>query len=99
MARSFANAKVLSVIILDGFSNTLARRSYSAATESVTSGGVVSIGNKMGSTKLGEEKGSCTNYKVSWVPDPVTGYYKPENIKDIDVADLRAKLLRKNLKN
>lgn len=52
----------------------------------------------MGPTKLGEEK-MVSVYKVSWVPDPVTGYYKPENIKDTDVADLSAKLLRKNLKN
>ncbi|CAK8544353.1 unnamed protein product [Lathyrus sativus] len=98
MSRSFANVKVLSTIILDGFSNTLTRRGYAAATESATRGGVGSIGNKMGPTKLGEEK-TVSIYKVSWVPDPVTGYYKPENIKDTDVADLSAKLLRKNLKN
>ncbi|XP_058740694.1 indole-3-acetic acid-induced protein ARG2-like [Vicia villosa] len=98
MARCLANVKVVSTIILDGFSNTLTRRGYSAATESATRGVVGSIGNKMGGTKLGEEKVAST-YKVSWVPDPVTGYYKPENIKDVDVADLRAKLLQKNLKN
>ncbi|XP_058740695.1 indole-3-acetic acid-induced protein ARG2-like [Vicia villosa] len=98
MARSFANIKVLSTIILDGFSNTLTRRGYSAATESATKGSVGSIGTKMGGTKLGEEK-DASAYKATWVPDPVTGYYKPENVKDIDVADLRAKLLRKNFKN
>ncbi|PNX81707.1 indole-3-acetic acid-induced protein ARG2-like [Trifolium pratense] len=36
-------------------------------------------------TKTGEEVVSST-YKVSWVPDPVTGYYKPENVKDVDAA-------------
>ncbi len=44
--------------------------------------------------KSGEEKRATTD-KVSWVPDPVTGYYKPENIKEIDVAELRATLLGK----
>ncbi|KAK2364682.1 Amino-acid acetyltransferase, mitochondrial [Trifolium repens] len=97
MARSFANAKIFSAIVLEGFSNTLTRRGFAAATESATRGGVVSIGNKMGPKKTGEEV--VSTYKVSWVPDPVTGYYKPENIKDVDAAELRAKLLRKKLNN
>ncbi|GAU11234.1 hypothetical protein TSUD_342250 [Trifolium subterraneum] len=97
MARSFANAKVFSAIVLEGFSNTLTRRGYAAATESATKGGVVSIGNKMAPTKTGEEV--VSTYKVCWVPDPVTGYYKPENIKDVDAAELRAKLLRKKFNN
>ncbi|QHO25619.1 Indole-3-acetic acid-induced protein [Arachis hypogaea] len=33
--------------------------------------------------------------KVSWMPDTVTGYYKPENTNEIDVAELRASLLTK----
>lgn len=51
----------------------------------------------MGTTKSGEDGVSA--YKVSWVPDPITGYYKPEKIKDIDAADLRAKLLPKKFNN
>lgn len=44
--------------------------------------------------KSGEEMAG-SNEKVSWVPDPVTGYYRPDNgAKDIDVADLRALLLK-----
>lgn len=88
------------IVLIYGFFffNQLNRRGYAAATESATRvGGVVSVGNKMGPTKSGED-GSST-YKVSWVPDPVTGYYKPENIKDTDAADLRAKLLRKKFNN
>ena len=35
--------------------------------------------------------------KVSWVPDPVTGYYRPESgAQEIDVAELRAALLKKH---
>ncbi|KAJ1692106.1 hypothetical protein LUZ63_008804 [Rhynchospora breviuscula] len=30
-----------------------------------------------------------------WVPDPVTGYYRPSNrVVDVDAAELRAMLLR-----
>ena len=32
---------------------------------------------------------------VSWVPDPVTGYYRPANgVVEVDAAELRAMLLR-----
>ncbi|KAJ1412611.1 Late embryogenesis abundant protein [Sesbania bispinosa] len=91
MARSFANANLLSALVLDGFSNTLTRRGYAAATQGAMKG------PKMG-PKSGEDKGAST-YKVSWVPDPVTGYYKPENTKEIDVAELRAALLGKKFNN
>lgn len=40
--------------------------------------------------------------QAPWTPDPVTGYYRPENAADeIDVAELRAMLLKqgKNKKN
>lgn len=33
--------------------------------------------------------------KTSWVPDPVTGYYRPEShAKEIDAAELRNMLLK-----
>ncbi|XP_047169196.1 indole-3-acetic acid-induced protein ARG2-like [Vigna umbellata] len=93
MARSFANVKTFSALLLDGFSNTLTRRGYSVATRSVKRGGVNAMAGKSG-----EEK-RVSSYEVSWVPDPVTGYYKPENINEVDVADLRASLLRKKFNN
>ncbi|GMP88800.1 hypothetical protein CsSME_00040646 [Camellia sinensis var. sinensis] len=35
----------------------------------------------------------------SWVPDPETGYYRPENhADDIDVAELREMLLKNNIR-
>ena len=44
--------------------------------------------------KGGEESG-----KTSWVPDPVTGYYRPENrANEIDVAELRDLLLKNNIR-
>ncbi|CAJ1961205.1 unnamed protein product [Sphenostylis stenocarpa] len=93
MARSFATVNTFSALLLNGFSNALTRRGYSVATRSATRGGVASIAGK-----TGEEKGAST-YEVSWVPDPVTGYYKPENINEVDVADLRATLLGKKFIN
>ncbi|PON48457.1 Late embryogenesis abundant protein [Trema orientale] len=43
--------------------------------------------------KAGED-GASEN--VAWVPDPITGYYRPENgAQEIDVAELRAMLLKK----
>ncbi|OIW13377.1 hypothetical protein TanjilG_16486 [Lupinus angustifolius] len=95
MARFFSNAKLLSALVLDGFSSSLTRRGYGAATatQSATKGGIGSLSNKM-APKSGEGSN-----KVSWVPDPVTGYYKPENIKEIDVAELRATLLDKKFNN
>ena len=71
----------------------LNRRGYSVTAQSATRGGVTSIAGKSG-----EEK-RVSSYQVSWVPDPVTGYYKPENINEVDVADLRATLLRKKFNN
>ncbi|TKY61772.1 Indole-3-acetic acid-induced protein ARG2 [Spatholobus suberectus] len=97
MARSFTNTKIFSSLVIDGFSNALTRRGYAVASQSATRGGVASISNKM-APKSGEDKVVST-YKVSWVPDPVTGYYKPENINEIDVAELRATLLGKKFNN
>ena len=101
MARSFSNAKILSAVVSDGFSSLLSSRGYAAAAGSQ---GVASTAVKGASVaaarssnllkKSGEEKVGTTE-KVSWVPDPVTGYYRPENRSDeIDVAELRSILLK-----
>ena len=75
------------------------RRGYAAAAASqgIASGSVRGAGAARGgvmSKKGGEESG-----KTSWVPDPVTGYYRPENRADeIDVAELREMLLKNNIR-
>ncbi|XP_015951172.1 indole-3-acetic acid-induced protein ARG2 [Arachis duranensis] len=87
MARSFSTVKA-------SISSLITRQGYATTAQSAVRGGAATIsGGKMG-PKTTEEKAAAAK-KVSWVPDPVTGYYKPENIKDIDVADLRATLLTK----
>jgi len=38
--------------------------------------------------------------KTPWVPDPVTGYYRPAGgAKEVDAVDLRAKLLPQRVAN
>ncbi|TJW23151.1 hypothetical protein E7L52_22550, partial [Bacillus paralicheniformis] len=63
-----------------------ARRSYAAASsESVRRTGVAMM------KKGGEESKKSS----SWVPDPVTGYYKPEGqTNQMDAAELRELLLK-----
>ncbi|XP_021906692.1 protein SENESCENCE-ASSOCIATED GENE 21, mitochondrial-like [Carica papaya] len=95
MARSFSNAKVFSVFFADGISTAVFRRGYATGSQ-----GVVSSAGRAGASrnsavlnKTGEESARSTE-KVSWVPDPKTGYYRPDNgTKEIDPAELRATLL------
>lgn len=66
------------------------RRGYASASQNVVSetakGSVVAMMKKKG----GEESKKCS----AWIPDPVTGYYKPEGHgNQIDPAELRAMLL------
>ena len=93
MARSFSNAKVLSGFISKAVIN---RRGYSAVSSAAAQSGVVSSVAKGGVKKTGEEI-VRSGEKVAWVPDPRTGFYRPENLKEqIDVAELRALLLKRN---
>ncbi|KAF3436465.1 hypothetical protein FNV43_RR23557 [Rhamnella rubrinervis] len=99
MARSFSNAKLLSALVVDGFSKAITRRGYAAAA---SQGVVASRGATTGAArnvvnKSGEEMVAPNTDKVSWIPDPVTGYYRPGNrAQEIDVAELRAILLKKH---
>ncbi|KAG5587718.1 hypothetical protein H5410_048152 [Solanum commersonii] len=92
MARSFSNSKILSAFVSDSVSAFLSRRGYAAASQGAVSGvakGGVPRSNVM-MQKSGEE-----SVKTSWVPDPVTGYYRPEGqANEIDAAELRKMLLK-----
>ena len=90
MARSFSNAKFVSTFIVDRLSVVVSRRGYAAASlgEVPGSGGARS---SVMMKKGGEEATKTT----SWVPDPVTGYYRPEGVaKEADAAELREMLLK-----
>ncbi|XP_054805572.1 indole-3-acetic acid-induced protein ARG2-like [Prosopis cineraria] len=90
MARSFSNLNALSLLLV----NAISRRGYASSSQgfatTATRAGAASVSGKV-AKKSGEER--VTAEKESWVPDPVTGYYRPENSKEIDVAELRATLL------
>ncbi|CAK7348326.1 unnamed protein product [Dovyalis caffra] len=92
MARSFSNAKVISGLI----SRAINGRGFSAVA---SQGAAVSKARSSAASmvkKTGEEVGKSTE-KTSWVPDPRTGFYRPENvIEEIDAAELRASLLKKH---
>ena len=41
-----------------------------------------------------KEVNTAAAEKTAWVPDPVTGYYRPAGgAKEVDAAELRSKLL------
>ena len=88
MARSFSSVKVLA----DSVSMAINRRCFSgAATQQ--SGGATTI---MRAVKKQVE----VTKEESWVPDPKTGYYRPENRADeIDVAELRQMFLNNKKQN
>ncbi|XP_043711754.1 late embryogenesis abundant protein Lea5-like isoform X2 [Telopea speciosissima] len=103
MARFLSNAKFLSSLV-DGVSVAITRRGYAAAA---TEGVVVASNMAKGSgarsevvkVKAGEGiRGTMkeTSETKFWAPDPVTGYYRPENVAgETDVATLRELLLNK----
>ncbi|KAE8660605.1 Indole-3-acetic acid-induced protein ARG2 [Hibiscus syriacus] len=99
MARSFSNAKLFSTFVVDGIFNATSRRGYAAASQGIVSNGIRGgVGRSAAAAAaVKEEMPGGAKEKVSWVPDPVTGCYRPENsAKEIDVAELRAMLLKKN---
>ncbi|XP_011079638.1 protein SENESCENCE-ASSOCIATED GENE 21, mitochondrial-like [Sesamum indicum] len=82
MARSFSNLKTLSAFI--------ARRGYAAASPSVGSSSV-----RSGAPNVMLKTASEDPSKTAWVPDPVTGYYRPENqVKELDPVEMREMLIK-----
>ncbi|XP_028786018.1 indole-3-acetic acid-induced protein ARG2 [Neltuma alba] len=92
MARSFSNLNGLSVLLV----NAISRRGFASSSQGFATttarAGAASMSGKVAKKSVEER---VTAEKESWVPDPVTGYYRPENTKEIDVAELRATLLGK----
>uniref|UniRef100_A0A7N0TMY9 Late embryogenesis abundant protein n=1 Tax=Kalanchoe fedtschenkoi TaxID=63787 RepID=A0A7N0TMY9_KALFE len=91
MARSFSTLKLISAFVADDLSVALNRRGFAKAAgkgayPSKAAGG----GGGGGKSKAREEASSM------WVPDPVTGHYRPQNqAVQVDAAELRKRLLGK----
>ncbi|CAE5956371.1 unnamed protein product [Arabidopsis arenosa] len=93
MARSLANAKILSVFVSEKLSNAVFRRGFAAATKTALDGSV-SSGGTASAAEMKKNVGEASSEKAPWVPDPKTGYYRPETVsEEIDPAELRAVLL------
>ncbi|XP_014495044.1 indole-3-acetic acid-induced protein ARG2-like [Vigna radiata var. radiata] len=89
MASSFTIIKLFSSFSMAENSNCFTiRRGYAAVSE---------VGGSMSNSKMQpkSEEEKVSNENNWWIPDPLTGFYKPLNINDIDAAELRAKLLPK----
>ncbi|TMW85701.1 hypothetical protein EJD97_022690 [Solanum chilense] len=88
MARYLSNCKNISAFVVDSVSVAIQRRGYAAtAAQGGVSGSVRGSG--------GVRSNVMESNKTSWVPDPVTGYYRPEtHAKEIDAAELRNMLLK-----
>lgn len=97
MARSFSNAKLFSAFVADGISNAIYKRGYSAASQGAVSRATGGARSAAAMLKKPAEEMTGSSEKVSWVPDPVTGVYRPENLaNELDGADLRAMFLKHN---
>ncbi|QCD98236.1 Late embryogenesis abundant protein [Vigna unguiculata] len=90
MAPSFTTVKLFSSFVMKEISNCRTIiRGYAAASKVAGS-----ISNSKMEPKSEEEK--VLNEKNDWwFPDPLTGFYKPLHINEVDPAELRAKLLPK----
>ncbi|KAI3819235.1 hypothetical protein L1987_13060 [Smallanthus sonchifolius] len=91
-----ASVKLISSLIADQLAVVTARRGFATATQGSVSGSV--RGSGVAIMKKGSEE---SKKSTPWVPDPVTGYYRPEGItNEIDAAELREILLKqKNRRN
>ncbi|KAK3164252.1 hypothetical protein QOZ80_1AG0014830 [Eleusine coracana subsp. coracana] len=73
------------------------RRGYSVAAAIVKGVGRRAedkVANRVMGKKGVNTAASAGEEKTAWVPDPVTGYYRPAGgAKEVDPAELRAKLL------
>ncbi|ESQ36653.1 hypothetical protein EUTSA_v10009185mg [Eutrema salsugineum] len=93
MARSLSNANILSVFVAEEFSNAIFRRGFAVAANTTLQGSV-SSGGAASAAVMKNNVGQESSEKAPWVPDPKTGYYRPETVsEEIDPAELRAVLL------
>ncbi|KAL2927719.1 Late embryogenesis abundant protein Lea5 [Bienertia sinuspersici] len=93
MARSLSNAKAFFSLVADNISIASQRRGYAAATQ-----GVASMAK--GSLKKATQEEIGRSAENSWIPDPVTGYYRPANrAAEVDVAELREIFLKQKIRS
>ncbi|KAJ8623227.1 hypothetical protein MRB53_032143 [Persea americana] len=93
MARSLLKNANLFASIVDGVALSISRRGFSAASWSVVRGGRSGAGGEEKKVVMMMKEGGAES-SSSWVPDPVTGCYRPGNrVVEIDPAELREMVL------
>ncbi|XP_076890185.1 protein SENESCENCE-ASSOCIATED GENE 21, mitochondrial-like [Bidens hawaiensis] len=93
-----ASVKRTSSFVVDQLSVVAVRRGYATATQGIVTGSSRGSGVAMMKKKASDQE---SKKSTPWVPDPVTGYYRPEGqTNEIDAAELREMLLKqKNRRN
>ncbi|KAI9114026.1 hypothetical protein K1719_015277 [Acacia pycnantha] len=99
MARSLPQSKRVLSLVSDVLFPSLQRRGYAVSVLHVCSGGGSRVG-KLEDTSATATKQASSEAASAWVPDPVTGYYRPMNHSpEIDPAELRLMLLNHKVRS
>nr|CAA38314.1 late embryogenesis abundant protein [Gossypium hirsutum] len=99
MARSVSSFKFLGASVFDALYVSISRCTAAAVTASFGRPGAMGKVERRYAMK--ESSSSETRaYSSAWAPDPVTGYYRPENCgAEIDAADLREMMLNHRVRS
>nr|AJA33572.1 late embryogenesis abundant protein LEA3-3 [Pinus tabuliformis] len=97
MARSLLHMKVVAASALSRSLITYpffrCRREYTVVAGKVG----LSTGSIRADPKQGDDKAAAGYRQRSWMPDPVTGYYIPEDhFGETDIAELRENMLKEH---
>lgn len=88
MARFIANSNILALL------SKSSRRCFSSAAIRAGRSGAEEGSMMRGSKSMEGGAKTETVWTTSWVPDPVTGYYRPANrVGEMDPAELRQMLI------
>ncbi|XP_010921656.1 late embryogenesis abundant protein Lea5 [Elaeis guineensis] len=89
-------ARALIVALSDGIALLASRRGYSSASAAAVAGrGSRTVVEEKVAAAMKRDGGLESAASSSWVPDPVTGFYRPANrAAEMDPAELRAMLLK-----
>ncbi|CAL9120580.1 Late embryogenesis abundant protein [Musa troglodytarum] len=94
MARSLSSAAALAASVSHNIALSVNRRGYTAAA-AAAAGVRRSVDQKTVARKVVDSTSTAASSSTSassnsWVPDPVTGYYRPGNLRaQVDAAELR----------
>ncbi|XP_064989776.1 late embryogenesis abundant protein Lea5-D-like [Musa acuminata AAA Group] len=90
MARSLSGAAALAASLSDSITLFVNRRGYAAAAAAV---GRPAEKKPVVRKVVDSSTAAASGSSNSWIPDPVTGYYRPTNFRVQDAAEQREMLL------